>query len=220
MAPIKILVVDDQTLMRDGLKTILEIEEDFEVVGVADDGRQAYEMTAALRPDVVLMDIRMPGMDGVESTRLIKSRFPDTAVIILTTFNEDEYIIQALSFGANGYLLKDIQADRLIEAIRDGARGTLLMPAPVAAKLASRLSDLNRNGWERGVETMPVLSDREKEIARCLADGHNNRQISALLCITEGTVKNYISDIYSKIGINDRNKAIEYLKDYFTDKKV
>lgn len=220
MAPIKILVVDDQTLMRDGLKTILEIEEDFEVVGVAEDGQQAYEMTAALRPDVVLMDIRMPRMDGVESTRLIKSKFPDTAVIVLTTFNEDEYIIQALSFGASGYLLKDIQADRLIEAIRDGARGTLLMPAPVAAKLASRLSDLNRSGWEHGIETMPVLSEREKEIARCLADGHNNRQISALLCITEGTVKNYISDIYSKIGTNDRNKAIEYLKDYFTDKKV
>jgi DNA-binding NarL/FixJ family response regulator len=190
----------------------LELEDDFEIVGTAENGLQALEMTGRLKPDIVLMDIRMPEMDGVESTRLIKKDYPDTIVIILTTFNEDEYIIQALSHGASGYLLKDIQGDRLIRAIRDAADGTLLMPAPVAAKLASKLSGLTSAGNRDSMDSF-LLSERETEIAGYIVEGLSNRQIAAQLFITEGTVKNYISGIYSKIGINDRNKAIDCLKD-------
>lgn len=214
MKRIRLLVADDQTLMRDGLKTIFDLEEDIDVVGTAENGEQALDMTERLMPDVVLMDIRMPVMDGVESTRLIKQRFPDVLVVMLTTFDDDEYIIQALNYGASGYLLKDMPGDRLIQAVRDAVSGNMLMPASVAAKLAGRLSDLSGNLREKepGSGRAQTLSARELEIAELMVRGASNREIADTLCLTEGTVKNYISSIYSKFGTNDRSQAINRLK--------
>lgn len=212
MKRIRVLIADDQTLMRDGLKTILDLEDDMEVAGLAENGLQAYELTGKVQPDVVLMDIRMPVMDGVESTRLIKRDYPNTVVIILTTFNEDEYIIQALTNGASGYLLKDIQGDKLIDSVRESINGNLMMPAQVAAKIAARLSRVSEPKAVNG-SAYKDFSEREKEIINLLIKGCNNRQIAASLYVTEGTVKNYISSIYGKIGISDRAKAVVYLKE-------
>lgn len=209
MKKIRMLIADDQTLMRDGLKTIFDLEDDIEVIATAENGEQALLLTQQLRPDVVLMDIRMPIMDGVESTRLIKKQFPEVIVIILTTFNDDEYIVQALSFGASGYLLKDMPGERLIQAVRDGITGNLMMPSSVAAKLAGRLSNMRKAEMDRIKE----LSERELEIAKLIVQGKSNRDIANMLYITEGTVKNYISAIYNKVGTNDRAKAIQRLKE-------
>jgi len=215
MERIRLLIADDQTLMRAGLKTIFDLEEDIDVVGTAENGREALEMTERLKPDVVLMDIRMPVMDGVECTRLIKKNFPEVLVIVLTTFDDEEYIIQALNYGASGYLLKDIPGDRLIQAVRDAVSGNLLMPAQVAAKLACRLPDLagKCRGADTWTERAQTLSRRELEIARLMVQGAGNREIADTLCLTEGTVKNYISSIYSKLGTHDRPQAINLLKD-------
>lgn len=216
MKQIRLLIADDQTLMRDGLKTIFDLEEDIEVVGTAENGEQVLEMTERLKPDVVLMDIRMPVMDGVECTRLIKKRFPNVLVIVLTTFNDEEYIIQALNYGASGYLLKDIPGDRLIQAVRDAVSGNLMMPAQVAAKLACRLSNLSESLHQREPQANPAqtLSARELEIARLMIRGVSNREIADTLCLTEGTVKNYISSIYSKMGTHDRSQVINKLKEF------
>lgn len=209
MKKIRMIIADDQTLMRDGLKTIFDLEDDMEVIATAENGEQALLLTQQLHPDIVLMDIRMPVMDGVESTRLIKKQFPEVIVIILTTFNDEEYIIQALSFGASGYLLKDMPGERLIQAVRDSITGSLMMPSSVAAKLAGRLSNMRSAEMER----LKELSEREIEIARLIVEGKNNRDIANRLFITEGTVKNYISAIYNKVGTNDRAKAIQRLKE-------
>lgn len=219
MRRIRLLIADDQTLMRDGLKTIFDLEEDIDVVGTAENGEQALEMTERLKPDVVLMDIRMPVMDGVECTRLIKKRFPEVLVVVLTTFDDDEYIIQALNYGASGYLLKDMPGDRLIQAVRDAVSGNLMMPAQVAAKLACRLSDLSGSlrGKVSWAGRAQKLSTRELEIARLMIQGASNREIADILCLTEGTVKNYISSIYGKFGINDRLQVIDRLRGLLSD---
>lgn len=227
---IKVLIADDQTLMRDGLRTILELEENIEVVGTARDGAEALELCSRLTPDIVLMDIRMPNMDGVESTRRIKERHPDIVILILTTFNDDEYIVEALSRGASGYILKDIEGDDLIKAVIDASKGAFLLPSNVAVKLAQRLNRIqetynesqpgtgreNKINRDResivGKHTLD-LSEREFEVAKMLAQGFTNKQISSALYISEGTVKNYVSSIYSKIEITDRTAAALYLKE-------
>ena len=213
MNNIKVLIADDQTLMRDGLKTILELEEGIEVVGMAENGIQAYELTEKLGPDVVLMDIRMPLMDGVESTRIIKKNNPSIVVIMLTTFDDDEYIIQALQYGASGYFLKDIQGNKLIQAIRESVTGNMLMPSNIAVKLATRLSQISNNEPMSSKCNDLELSVREQEIAALMVKGYTNKQIASELCISEGTTKNYISIIYSKIGTNDRTKAVIFLRE-------
>lgn len=210
---IKVLIADDQTLMRDGLKTILELEEDLEVIGSAENGIQAYELAEKLSPDVVLMDIRMPLMNGVESTRIIKKNNSSTVVIMLTTFDDDEYIIQALQYGASGYLLKDIQGNKLIQAIRESVNGNMLMPSNIAVKLAARLSKIPNNESTNIKCNNLEFSVREQEIAALMVKGYTNKQIASELCISEGTTKNYISIIYSKIGINDRTKAVIFLRE-------
>lgn len=207
---IKVLIADDQTLMRDGLKTILDLEDDIEVIATAENGEIAFEKSITLNPDVILMDIRMPIMNGVESVKKIKSMLPKVAVIMLTTFDDDEYIIEALSNGASGYLLKDMPAEKLIEAIRDSLKGQLFIPTNIAAKLISRLyeKETSKKTLKKDLE----LSERELEVSSLLIEGYNNKQISSKLFISEGTVKNYISNIYSKIGISDRTKAALFLK--------
>lgn len=220
MNVIKVLIADDQTLMREGLRTILELETDMKVIGMANNGKEAFELVESLIPDVVLMDIRMPVLDGVSSTKLIMEHFPKTVVIMLTTFDEDEYIIEALANGAKGFLLKDIPGDKLIDAIRDGYNGQIMLPGSVGAKLAAKLSDVS-NLLKRDInisssgEGSLKFSDREKDIIFLMIEGLSNRQISESLFLGEGTVKNYISEIYNKIGINNRQQAIIHLRKIF-----
>ncbi|WP_270166876.1 response regulator transcription factor [Paenibacillus sp. SYP-B4298] len=214
---IRVVIADDQTLMRDGLQTIIDLQDDMEVVGAAEDGEQACELAHALRPDLVLMDIRMPRLDGIESTRRIKRELPGTAVLILTTFDEDEYIVDGLASGACGYLLKDLPARKIVESIRDAVRGQLMLPATVAAKLASRLAFLS--GAPADVLDPSRLrsegirfTEREKKVILLMLEGRTNREIAGILFMSEGTVKNYVSVIYQKIGTNDRAKALLVLQ--------
>lgn len=211
MSKIKVLIADDQTLMRDGLKTILELEDNIEVIGTAKDGQEAIEFCKQNLPDIILMDIRMPGMDGVESTRIIKSLYPKVVILILTTFNDDDYIIDALSYGASGYILKDIEGDALIKAINDAYKGSFMLPSDVAIKIAKRLTKTNVVTPEQK-KSLSDFSEREIEIAKMIALGFNNKQIASSLFISEGTVKNYISNIYSKLGTSDRTAAAVIIK--------
>ncbi len=214
---ITILLVDDQTLLRDGLQTMINVHEDMEVVGVAGDGEQAIALVEKLAPAVVLMDIQMPGMDGLESTRRIKEIRPQVKIIVLTTFAEDDFIVESFSAGADGFLLKDLQGDQLIRSIREAAMGQLMMPSFVASRLVSLLRTDRKTGSARlsaarlkneGI----VLSPRERDIAEMLILGKTNRQIAMQLFMSDGTVRNYISGIYNKIGTKDREQAIDILK--------
>ncbi|WFR58050.1 response regulator transcription factor [Anaerocolumna sp. AGMB13025] len=214
---IKIILADDQALIRDGLKTILNLEEDLEVIATAENGREAFELAGKLVPDILLLDIRMPEMDGVECIRKLRNINTVTKVIMLTTFNEDDYILNAIAAGAKGYLLKDMEVSELIEAIHDAAKEKLVMPSKVVTKLAESLLKVVE-GKNKGLSTDSFgFSDREKEIAKMLSQGFHNRQIAAFLYISEGTVRNYISSIYYKIGVNDRTQAVLFLRDYFTE---
>ncbi len=214
MGKIRILIADDQPLMRDGLKSILETEGDMKVAATASNGLEAVEMAEILQPDVILMDIRMPEMNGVESVRIIRGKCPDSKIIMLTTFNDEEYIIEALASGASGYMLKDTEIDKLTEAIRDARNGKMIMPPAVASKLAQGLSKITAQKKEESSQEELGFSDREIEIAGMLAQGFTNRQISSALFISEGTARNYISAIYAKIGVNDRTNAVLFLKKY------
>jgi DNA-binding NarL/FixJ family response regulator len=211
MDKIKLLIVDDQTLMRDGLKTILEIEDNMDVIATAKNGQEAIEACREFKPDLVLMDIRMPGMDGVESTKIIKELYPEIVILILTTFNEDNYIIDALAYGASGYILKDIDGDDLIKAINDAHKGSFMLPSDVAIKIAKRLTAANVVTEEQK-RSLADFTEREIEIAKMVALGFNNKQIAATLYISEGTVKNYISSIYLKLGTSDRMAAALTIK--------
>jgi DNA-binding NarL/FixJ family response regulator len=214
---IRIIIADDQALIRDGLETIIELQEDMEVVGVAEDGHQACELTAKLKPDLVLMDIKMPGKNGIECTRWIKENVPDTIVLILTTFSEEQYIIDGLLGGASGYLVKDLSAEKIVSSIRDAVQGQFMLPASIAAKLTARLSYLSGTlasviNTERFKQEEIHFTEREKEIILLMVEGKNNHEIAGILYMSLGTVKNYISNIYQKIGTNDRAKAILLLK--------
>lgn len=208
MNQITVLLADDQTIIRDGLRALLETYPDIQVVAEAENGATAYEQSSIHLPHVVLMDIRMPNMDGVEATRLIKRDFPDTAVLVLTTFDDDESILGAMANGASGYLLKDINGAKLTEAIRDAARGSVILPGNIAAKITRHI--------HRPARFAAALSDftqREREIISLLMQGKSNQEIAQTLFLTVGTVKNYISQIYSKAGITDRAKAILHFKE-------
>jgi DNA-binding NarL/FixJ family response regulator len=213
MDQIRVLIADDQALMRDGLKNILDLERDMKVVATAVNGLEASDMAEILNPDVILMDIRMPLMNGVESVKIIKEKCPQSKVIMLTTFNDEEYIIDALASGASGYMLKDTEIDKLTEAIRDAFNGKMIIPPTVASKLAEGLSKMTSRKKEENLSGTLNFSERELEIAGMLVQGFTNRQISSALFISEGTVRNYISGIYAKIGVGDRTNAVLYLKD-------
>lgn len=211
---LRVMIVDDQSLMRDGLTTILNTDPLIEVVGQASNGEDALAMVESILPDLVLMDVRMPIMNGVECTRIIKERFPDIRVIILTTFDDDNYIIDALSYGASGYLLKDMDGASLIRAVKDAALGNLLLPGAIANKLASRLSQQSEADREEipNDNLLDQLTDRELEIVKRMLQGDSSKQIAEALFLTQGTVKNYITSIYSKVGTSDRVKALLILQ--------
>ncbi|WP_234123566.1 response regulator transcription factor [Clostridium hydrogenum] len=213
METINILIADDQTLMCDGLKTILELEENLNVMGTAKNGEEVLEFCKGNKPDLVLMDVRMPKMNGVKCTKILKTLYPEIKVLVLTTFNDTEYIIEALNYGAVGYILKDIEGDELIKAINDAYKGRLMMPASVAKKLAEKLSESTVVvNTHKEKKVLKDFSEREEEIAKMMTMGFNNKQIASSLFISEGTAKNYISNIYSKLGTSDRIEAIKLLK--------
>jgi DNA-binding NarL/FixJ family response regulator len=206
-AMIRILIVDDQRLMRQGLRTLLELEPDMQVAAEAEDGLVALEQYALHQPDVVLMDIRMPLLDGVEATRRLLSRWPGGRVIILTTFDDDQSVFDGLRAGALGYLLKDVSGSELAEAIRTVASGGALIEPSVARKVLAEFTRLAPSG-SISMERLPEpLSERELEVLRLLAQGASNRQIAAQIFLAEGTVKNYISSILDKLGVDDRTQA-------------
>jgi DNA-binding NarL/FixJ family response regulator len=208
MNRITVLLADDQTIIRDGLRALLETNPDIQVVAEAKNGVEAYEQTGIHHPQVVLMDIRMPQMGGVEATRLIKRDFPETEVLVLTTFDDGESILGAISHGASGYLLKDISGAKLAEAIRDAVRGSVILPGNIAAKITKHI------GMHVRTETsLADFTQREQDIIRLLMQGKSNQEIAQALFLTVGTVKNYISQIYGKAGITNRANAILHFKE-------
>ncbi len=207
MNPIRILLVDDQTMFRDGLRVLLSSQPDFEIVGEAGDGEEALQRAAALKPQVILMDLRMPVMDGATATRRLRALLPDSRVIVLTTFDEDEAIFDGLRAGAIGYLLKDAPTDKLYEAIRAAARGESFLQPSIAARVVAEFSRLSENAPRWAQALIDPLSPREVEILRLLAGGATNREIADKLVLAEGTVKNHVTSILAKLGVSDRTKA-------------
>jgi DNA-binding NarL/FixJ family response regulator len=213
MDKIKVLLVDDQTLFVESLRTVLETRaQDIAVVGVASNGKIALQLADSEAPDVILMDVRMPEMDGVDCTRAVVKKYPGMKVLMLTTFDDDEYVVKALHLGAVGYLLKDVPPNDLIAAIRTVYQGGIMISPKVVTKLADRLFEIDyenagRSGAEDGPAWLDELSNREKDILWLLANGHDNKEIAKRLYLAEQTVKNYVSAIYCKMGVRDRVQA-------------
>ena len=205
--PIRILLVDDQRLMREGLRILLELEPDLKIVGEAQDGQTGLEAYEKLQPDVVLMDVRMPGMDGVEATWRLRERWPEACIVILTTFDDDEYVFEGLRAGALGYLLKDVSGHDLAEAVRTVAAGGVLIEPSVARKVVAEFARLASPARPVSDALPEPLSDREREILHLLAQGLSNREIAAQLSLAQGTVKNYVTTILGKLGARDRTQA-------------
>lgn len=208
---IKILLADDQVILTEGIQRVLETCPDFCVVGCARDGAEAVELSARLQPDVVLMDIRMPNMNGVVATKRIKEICPDAKIIVLTTFDDSDYILSAINNGASGYLLKDIGSTALIDSIKNAYAGDTILPAKIAKKITDAAMMVSS---EKEIKLKKVfnLSDRETEIALMLVDGFTNRQIASAMRLSDGTARNYISSIYSKLGVDSRPAAVEKIK--------
>ncbi len=206
-SPIRVLLVDDQALFREGLRTLLSIWPDLEVVGEAGNGAEAVETAVALRPDVVLMDLRMPVLDGVAATRRLRQELPDCKIIVLTTFDDDEHVFEGLRAGAVGYLLKDVPSEKLVEAIRAAAGGASFLQPSIAAKVLAEFTRLTPSAAPIAQPLVEPLSERELEILALLAAGDSNREIANQLYITEGTVKNHVTNILGKLGVRDRTQA-------------
>ena len=205
---IRVLLVDDQDLFREGLETLLSAHRDIQVIGCASNGQEAIKVAAKARPDVVLMDVRMPILNGVGATRRLKKALPQCRVIVLTTFDDDEYVFDALRAGAVGYLLKDVGSAQLVEAIRATARGESILQPSVAAKVITEFTRVSSMvpvaQMERLIEP---LSERESEILALIATGASNKEIANQLFIAEGTVKNHMTNILGKLGVRDRTQA-------------
>ena len=198
--------------MSEGIKSVLETCPDIAVCGIAYDGVQAVDMARALRPDVILMDVRMPEMNGVAATKRIKESFPDIKIIILTTFDDSDYILSGINNGASGYLLKDIGSAALIDAIKNAYAGDTILPSKIARKIADAAM-LVSSDKQIKLKKAYGLSDREVDIALMLADGFTNRQIASAIKLSDGTARNYISSIYLKLGVDSRMSAIEKIKE-------
>jgi DNA-binding NarL/FixJ family response regulator len=217
---VRVVVADDQQLIREGIASLLGIQPGIEVVGTAHDGREAVEQAVALKPDVVLMDVRMPGCDGTQATARIRRELPACQVVMLTTFDDEEYVVQALLAGATGYLLKDVPAAELAAAVLLAHAGIAQFGAQATGRLASALSrhpapapgDITTAAIP-GQPGQP-LTAREVDVLRLVAHGATNREIAARLFLSEGTVKNHVSRILARLGLRDRTHAAIYARDY------
>lgn len=198
---IRILIADDHDVVRDGLKLILETEEDFQVIGEVGDGAKAVQLTEELQPDVVLMDLRMPGMDGLQAIEKIHAKWPKVAVVILTTYNEDDLMMRGLRAGARGYLLKDTNRQTLFNSLRAAARGEALFMPEVIARVLNQPSAGKRS-------ESSVLTERELEVLRAAARGERSKEIALHLGIAERTVKAHLDSIYNKLGVDSRAAAV------------
>jgi DNA-binding NarL/FixJ family response regulator len=201
---IRVLICDDQSIVSEGLQLILETDPDIEVVGIAADGAEAVEKVGTLAPDIVLMDLKMPGMNGVQATQVIRRDYPDMPVLVLTTFDADEWVFDAVRSGAAGYLLKDTPRDRLLLAVKETVGGKTHVDPSVAGKL---LSQINQPTPPKPSPLADDLSEREREILRLIANGLSNGDIAERLYLSEGTVRNYVSSIFTKLDVSDRTQA-------------
>jgi DNA-binding NarL/FixJ family response regulator len=204
---IKVLLVDDQSLIRQGLKALLELEADLEIIGEAENGKQAVNLSTQLQPDVVLMDIRMPIMDGVAATKEIQKSCPGIKILVLTTFDDDEYIKAALQHGAMGYLLKDTPSEELAVAIRAVYKGYAQLGPGIVKKLVTQFSTVIPNQTPPVPPNLTELTPREKEVLQLIATGANNKEIAQKLYISEGTVKNHVTNILNRLDLRDRTQA-------------
>ena len=210
---IRVMLVDDQIILAEGIKSVLETSGDIQVCGIAADGAQALNLAQKANPDVILMDIRMPGMNGVVATKKIKEVLPDVKIIILTTFDDSDYILSAINGGACGYLLKDIGSTALIDAIRNAYAGDTILPSKIAKKITDAALMVS-DDMEVRLKRAFGLSDREAGIAIMMADGFTNRQIASALKLSDGTARNYISSIYLKLEVENRAAAIAKIKGF------
>ncbi|CAH1201922.1 Transcriptional regulatory protein LnrK [Paenibacillus plantiphilus] len=206
----KVLIVDDDALIRDGLKVLLELEDDIEVMGTAQNGQEAFDQCRNGRPDLVLMDIRMPIMDGVLGTKLIKDHWPDIKVVILTTFKDDEYIKEAVRSGAEGYILKNQTADSIIESLRTVGKGNSVFQKEVAGALSAMIGEDKKKSPGH-----TELTAKELAILQLVGEGMSNKEIAEKLYLSEGTTRNYVTGLLDKLQLRDRTQlAIYYLKHY------
>jgi len=214
---IKVLVVDDQSLVRQGLRALLELESDLDVVGEAENGQVAINLIPKLCPDVILMDIRMPVVDGVAATKEITQNFPNIKILVLTTFDDDEYVAAAIKYGAMGYLLKDTPSEELAAAIRALHKGYTQLGPGIVKKLITQYlptAPINSPTPPRGFDE---LTPREKEVLRLIARGANNREIAQELFISEGTVKNHVTNILTRLNLRDRTQAAIFANSFLGD---
>jgi DNA-binding NarL/FixJ family response regulator len=215
---VRVLVVDDQELVREGIASLLGIQPGISVVGTASDGRQAIEAALSSEPDVILLDVRMPEMDGVEAVGVLRRRVPACRVVMLTTFDDEEYVVEALKAGATGYLLKNLPAGELADAVRLAHAGVAQFDSSVTGHLASALRSAPPRATPAspaaGTAELGVLTAREIEILRLVATGSTNREIASRLYLSEGTVKNHISRILTRLGLRDRTQAALYARDH------
>lgn len=207
MRPIRVVLVDDQGLFREGLRTLLSVHDDVDVVGEARDGGEALETVRTLDPDVVLMDLRMPGMDGVEATRRLVESGARARVVALTTFDDDDSVLHVLRAGAVGYLLKDVPSAQLLEAVRAAARGESFLQPSVAAKVVAELQRTPSRAARGNEALAEPLTERELEVLCELARGASNKDIGERLHLAEGTVKNHVTQILGKLAVSDRTRA-------------
>jgi DNA-binding NarL/FixJ family response regulator len=204
---IRVLIADDQAIARQGLQVILSVEEDIEVIGQAKDGQEALELVEALHPDLVLMDLKMPRLNGVQATKTIKEKFPKVAILVLTTYDLDDWVANAVRNGANGYLLKDTPPQELVIAIRGTLQGKSYVDPNVAGKMLQQMQQNSPVTSRARLELTEPLTERELDVLNLLANGLSNQEIAESLKLSEGTVRNYLSTLFGKLGVSDRTKA-------------
>ena len=200
----KIIICDDQAVVRDGLEMLLTLEKDIQVLGTAQDGDEAVELVSRHQPDLVLMDLKMPGMNGIEATRQIRAKFPEVKVLVLTTYDDDEWVFDAIRAGASGYLLKDTPREEVVKAIRGTVEGKSFVDPAVAGKLMGQVAS---NQTQPSNLLTDKLTERETDVLRLLAKGLSNAEIAGQLHLSEGTVRNHVSAILDKLGVSDRTQA-------------
>ena len=202
---IRVVICDDQAIVRDGLEMLLKLERDIEVVGLAQDGAEAVDLTESKSPDLVLMDLKMPGMNGVEATRRIRAHHPDIKILVLTTYNDDEWVFDAIRAGASGYLLKDTPRQKVVEAIRGTVSGDTYVDPGIAGKLLEQTASQQVQPASKITEK---LTEREGDVLRLMARGFTNSEIARQIHLSEGTVRNHVSSIFAKLDVSDRTQAV------------